>query len=1132
MVSEATREVAGDSGAAAEGWSLPPPGFVAQGDGNPTPAGGSGGSADQQQQQQQQVADSGGGGTTNANNADSVAPVGPAGRSTRSSSFSNLAAALGTGLAESMEYSTRGSLELQKKAADANMLSEAFLKDAGAGSAGAGNNADQDLSYARMMRHAGSRMMGSSPGQTAFSPSPGLSAAGAESLLASLNLRGNAAPIGPGGGGSGGGSAAGPALGGGLGSGLAGMTNAHRSSGAINSNPASNLLGSNSAHNLAGYSSSSGGNQPGLDNFQNSIFQNLGNAAAAGGGNASNANSASDAAAMKSLTRAFSNDSVDDHFASSLLGGGQNQQQQHGVRRDQSRLATTKDLGVVVMEPSDVAQANKTSSSGVGELGTYGGFLNGNSPPFRVDGRQIELERGMQSLWSSTDNGSNVNTNAPPTATPSAALDQNAATRLGSGSPAGGVAATAGNANTSRSSEDELRQFTWDSRHHESSRTLAIFRAFSFSPTDMRMICEQYGMIETFRPDFSEKGIYFVGYFDMRSAQTAARDLQPHLQHQQQQPNAPGTVPGVEVRYCVPLNSSSQFDESLVVLTDIPSDIEINRLLHMLSSYGKVRSLKSHGGMYGSSSYVVEYHDVQDSKRAVLELESSQPWGPNVMVEYGPRNPSDRKRGRELLALIGRWRREGSPQMRSDRLMYGGVNADNGPHMNGPRYGDSNGPHDRSYSPNSMYGAGRGRDQQQQHRYNHRGGYNNDGGGGNSNYMGSQDGQYGYADGMDRNAGGPSSRYGGGGGGSNNHYNQNYHPTHNQGRGQHYGRGGGGGHYGNDRHQPHHHNQPHMSSSNYNQQHQYGGSAMHGNQDRYYGVSGDVSGGGNHYHGRNGHSNSPLYNDSHHSGGGGSSRGGYNREQGYYSDDRSIGGQSQNSHKYSLPDSRSVGGNSIGMSTLAASATDEKDKRNLTLDLELVESGQDTRTSLMVRNIPNKYTQKMLLTEFNENGHGPGVIDFFYLPIDFKNRCNRGYAFINFVDYRDILHFHQSYFGKHWRTFNSDKICDITYARIQGKAAMLKRFENSALMEKDEEYKPLVFVSHGADKGVRIPFPNPQSSSSNNNNSSSGGGGNRHYDNNNKHHSSSNSYNSNKQHSSSKHGNNSNNNHRNHHGKS
>lgn len=30
---------------------------------------------------------------------------------------------------------------------------------------------------------------------------------------------------------------------------------------------------------------------------------------------------------------------------------------------------------------------------------------------------------------------------------------------------------------------------------------------------------------------------------------------------------------------------------------------------------------------------------------------------------------------------------------------------------------------------------------------------------------------------------------------------------------------------------------------------------------------------------------------------------------------------------------------------------------------------------------------------------------------------------------------------------------------------MLKRFENSALMEKDDEYRPMAFVSHGEKKG-------------------------------------------------------------------
>ena len=77
----------------------------------------------------------------------------------------------------------------------------------------------------------------------------------------------------------------------------------------------------------------------------------------------------------------------------------------------------------------------------------------------------------------------------------------------------------------------------------------------------------------------------------------------------------------------------------------------------------------------------------------------------------------------------------------------------------------------------------------------------------------------------------------------------------------------------------------------------------------------------------------------------------------------------------------------------------------LTPDAVGTGAGMDARTTLMIRNIPNKYTQKILMQTIDGQGFY-GKYDFFYLPIDFKNRCNVGYAFINMAstDVRTPLH--------------------------------------------------------------------------------------------------------------------------------
>ena len=81
--------------------------------------------------------------------------------------------------------------------------------------------------------------------------------------------------------------------------------------------------------------------------------------------------------------------------------------------------------------------------------------------------------------------------------------------------------------------------------------------------------------------------------------------------------------------------------------------------------------------------------------------------------------------------------------------------------------------------------------------------------------------------------------------------------------------------------------------------------------------------------------------------------------------------------------------------------------------------------------------------------------------------CNVGYAFINFLSPAHILAFYEEFNFRKWDRFNSDKVCEIAYGRIQGKAALLTHFANSSLVHEDECYRPVVFASVGMASGLR-----------------------------------------------------------------
>lgn len=113
-------------------------------------------------------------------------------------------------------------------------------------------------------------------------------------------------------------------------------------------------------------------------------------------------------------------------------------------------------------------------------------------------------------------------------------------------------------------------------------------------------------------------------------------------------------------------------------------------------------------------------------------------------------------------------------------------------------------------------------------------------------------------------------------------------------------------------------------------------------------------------------------------------------------------------------------------------------------------------TTVMLRNIPNKYTQNTLMQEINELGF-VGTYNFFYLPMDVHNRSNVGYAFINFEQPKDAERFRRAFCEHRFQRFHSRKIGSVCTAHVQGLDENLRHFENRAVTQaRNDQYRPVV----------------------------------------------------------------------------
>eukprot|EP00397_Hematodinium_sp_SG-2012_P019774 GEMP01020338.1.p1 GENE.GEMP01020338.1~~GEMP01020338.1.p1 ORF type:complete len:434 (+),score=96.34 GEMP01020338.1:157-1458(+) len=135
---------------------------------------------------------------------------------------------------------------------------------------------------------------------------------------------------------------------------------------------------------------------------------------------------------------------------------------------------------------------------------------------------------------------------------------------------------------------------------------------------------------------------------------------------------------------------------------------------------------------------------------------------------------------------------------------------------------------------------------------------------------------------------------------------------------------------------------------------------------------------------------------------------------------------------------------------------------------ELSVDAHPNGVTLMLKNIPNKYTREQLVDEFRKQVGQ--TFDFVYLPIDFLTQCNIGYCFVNFRTPADAHEFVKKFHQIHTRDclpgFNSNKTCVVTTAAVQGSKANMAKLAKQApsimsLLFERPDWQPVLFDEGG-----------------------------------------------------------------------
>jgi len=128
------------------------------------------------------------------------------------------------------------------------------------------------------------------------------------------------------------------------------------------------------------------------------------------------------------------------------------------------------------------------------------------------------------------------------------------------------------------------------------------------------------------------------------------------------------------------------------------------------------------------------------------------------------------------------------------------------------------------------------------------------------------------------------------------------------------------------------------------------------------------------------------------------------------------------------------------------------------IDPAKIQAGQDSRTTVMVRNLTGARARKDFLKFLEKCGLSERYT-FFYMPCKEHRNIPAGFAFVNFVAPCDVHKLYVMVKSGFWSEVNSDaqaKCPAVSYGRFQGHDELMKHFSSSAVLhEQDPEKRPI-----------------------------------------------------------------------------